>query len=57
MNVYSPGIPTDNVHVVRSENIAGPYVDQDGVDAMDGGGSEILGSHGNIAGPGGQSEI
>lgn len=35
--------------------MTGPYVDESGVTALNGGGTEILGTHGTIYGPGGQS--
>ncbi|KAF8704351.1 Glycosyl hydrolases family 43, partial [Rhizoctonia solani] len=46
---------TYNIRVGRSTSITGPYVDESGVALMSGGGTEILGSHGSIIGPGGQS--
>ncbi|KAF8750539.1 Glycosyl hydrolases family 43 [Rhizoctonia solani] len=46
---------TYNIRIGRSTSITGPYVDESGVALMSGGGTEILGSHGSIIGPGGQS--
>ncbi|CAE7125336.1 unnamed protein product [Rhizoctonia solani] len=43
---------TYNVRVGRSTSITGPYVDQSALTS--GGGTQILASHGSIAGPGGQ---
>jgi len=43
------------VYVGRSESVTGPFVDQEKVDLKDGGGSLVLGSHGEIYAPGGQS--
>ena len=45
---------TYRVMVGRSHHITGPYVDKQGVDMMKGGGTEILASHGNVRGPGGE---
>ena len=38
--------------VGRSTAVEGPYVDRNGVDMMNGGGTEMLASHGDIYGPG-----
>ncbi|THY84599.1 putative Arabinan endo-1,5-alpha-L-arabinosidase [Aureobasidium pullulans] len=38
--------------VGRSSKITGPYVDKSGKSMMEGGGTQILASHGNIHGPG-----
>ncbi|KAF8671175.1 Glycosyl hydrolases family 43 [Rhizoctonia solani] len=46
---------TYNIRIGRSTSITGPYVDESGVALMSGGGTEILGLHGSIIGPGGQS--
>lgn len=46
---------TYNTRVVRSTSVHGPYTDQSGVNATAGGGTLILGTHGSIVGPGGQS--
>ncbi|KAF9013410.1 arabinanase [Cyathus striatus] len=45
---------TYNIRVGRATNVKGPYVDQDNVDLLAGGGTLVLASHGNIIGPGGQ---
>ncbi|KAI0785418.1 arabinanase [Irpex lacteus] len=45
---------TYNIRVGRSSNVNGPYTDQDGVALLDGGGTQILASHDQIFGPGGQ---
>jgi len=46
---------TYNIRVVRSSSVSGPFVDQSGVAATSGGGTLVLGTHGSIVGPGGQS--
>ncbi|GJJ15459.1 hypothetical protein Clacol_009737 [Clathrus columnatus] len=46
---------TYNVRVARSTSPSGPFVDQDGVNALNGGGTLILGTHGSIIAPGGES--
>ena len=38
--------------VGRSNKITGPYVDKAGKQLMQGGGTQVLASHGNIHGPG-----
>jgi len=38
--------------VGRSSSITGPYVDRNGVQMMNGGGTEIMATHGSIFGPG-----
>jgi arabinan endo-1,5-alpha-L-arabinosidase len=43
---------TYNIRVGRSDRITGPYLDQNGVDLLAGGGSLLLGSRGNFIGPG-----
>ncbi|HVM63017.1 MAG TPA: glycosyl hydrolase 53 family protein [Verrucomicrobiae bacterium] len=43
---------TYNIRIGRSEKIAGPYVDKDGKDMLQGGGSLFLGSEGAFIGPG-----
>ncbi|KAK7439022.1 hypothetical protein VKT23_017728 [Stygiomarasmius scandens] len=45
---------TYNIRVGRSSRVDGGYVDQAGVALTAGGGTLVLGSHGNIIGPGGQ---
>ncbi|KIM79694.1 glycoside hydrolase family 43 protein [Piloderma croceum F 1598] len=46
---------TYNIRVSRATSITGPYTDQSGVAALKSGGTEILGTHESIYGPGGQS--
>jgi len=46
---------TYRVMVGRSKTITGPYKDQSGALLTDGGGTQVLGTHGTIIGPGGQS--
>ncbi|KAF7982211.1 hypothetical protein HWV62_29398 [Athelia sp. TMB] len=46
---------TYNIRVTRSTSLKGPYVDESGVAALSGGGTEILGTHDYVYGPGGQS--
>ena len=41
------------IHVGRSKSPRGPFVDRDGVDLAEGGGSVVYGSHDNVYGPGG----
>ncbi|MCP2164203.1 arabinan endo-1,5-alpha-L-arabinosidase [Goodfellowiella coeruleoviolacea] len=48
---------TYRVMVGRSTSPTGPYTDRNGTSMMNGGGTEILASHGNIIGPGGQSVL
>lgn len=49
---------TYSVRVGRSTTgPLGPYYDRDGVAMLNGGGTKILGSHGAIRGPGGQSVV
>ena len=43
---------TYEIRVGRAANVAGPYLDQDGTDLRDGGGSLVLGSRGSRVGPG-----
>jgi arabinan endo-1,5-alpha-L-arabinosidase len=43
---------TYRVMVGRSTSVTGPYVDRNGVSLANGGGTEILASHGSIHGPG-----
>ncbi|KIM45479.1 glycoside hydrolase family 43 protein [Hebeloma cylindrosporum] len=45
---------TYNIRVGRSSTVNGGYVDKSGVALTSGGGTLVLGSHGNIIGPGGQ---
>jgi len=46
---------TYNIRVGRSSSISGPYVDKDGKNMMDGGGTQMLATEGRWHGPGGQS--
>ena len=46
---------TYQIAVGRSETITGPYVDKDGRDMAEGGGTVLLTSRGTMIGPGGQS--
>jgi arabinan endo-1,5-alpha-L-arabinosidase len=48
---------TYRVMVGRSTSITGPYTDRSGVPMINGGGTEILATHGNIVGPGHQALI
>lgn len=43
---------TYNIRVGRSRNVAGPYIDKEGVDMMSGGGSLLLETAGRYIGPG-----
>lgn len=43
---------TYNIRVGRSTNVNGPYVDQDGVNLVSGGGTPFLATEGNFIGPG-----
>jgi arabinan endo-1,5-alpha-L-arabinosidase len=43
---------TYNIRVGRSDKITGPYLDQDGIDLLHGGGTLLLGSDGPFIGPG-----
>lgn len=43
-----------SIRVCRSTNIAGPYVDANGVACASGGGTIVLASSSNVYGPGGQ---
>ncbi|KAK7468408.1 hypothetical protein VKT23_002923 [Stygiomarasmius scandens] len=45
---------TYNIRVGRSTTVDGEYVDEDGVPLLEGGGTLVLGTHGDIVGPGGQ---
>ena len=46
---------TYRIMVARATNPTGPYVDENGVSATSGGGTQILGTHGYVIGPGGQT--
>ncbi|HWD39159.1 MAG TPA: arabinan endo-1,5-alpha-L-arabinosidase [Fimbriimonas sp.] len=48
---------TYNIRVGRSEKIDGPYMDRDGKDMMEGGGTHVLDGKQRWKGPGGQSVI
>jgi arabinan endo-1,5-alpha-L-arabinosidase len=48
---------TYRIMVGRSTSPAGPYVDESGAPMMNGGGTQILATHGNVIGPGGQSVL
>lgn len=41
--------------VGRSQTVTGPYLDRGGIDLVNGGGTILISSHGNIYGPGGAS--
>ncbi|PSR78132.1 glycosyl hydrolase [Coniella lustricola] len=43
-----------SIRVCRSLSIAGPYVDENGVDCTESGGTTVLASHDYVYGPGGQ---
>lgn len=45
---------TYRIMVGRAEDIAGPYLDRDGVPLLEGGGTAVLASEGDRRGPGGQ---
>lgn len=42
------------INVCRGTSATGPFIDQDGVDCLDGGGTLVLGSHDDVYAPGGQ---
>ncbi|PRZ06908.1 arabinan endo-1,5-alpha-L-arabinosidase [Isoptericola sp. CG 20/1183] len=46
---------TYSIQVGRSRDVTGPYLDAEGRDMADGGGTEVLASDGSMIGPGGQS--
>lgn len=46
---------TYNIVVGRSESVAGPYLDANGAELLDDGGTPLLGTDGSRVGPGGQS--
>lgn len=49
------GDSTYKIAVGRSKSVKGPYLDKDGRDMFGGGGTVVLGDHGAVKGPGGQS--
>jgi arabinan endo-1,5-alpha-L-arabinosidase len=48
---------TYNIRVGRAERIEGPYLDRDGKEMLDGGGSPVLAGAGRFIGPGGQEAL
>jgi arabinan endo-1,5-alpha-L-arabinosidase len=48
---------TYRIMVARASSPTGPYVDETGVNATSGGGTQILGTHSFVIGPGGQSVL
>ncbi len=48
---------TYNIRVGRADRIEGPYLDRDGKDMMQGGGSPVLATTGRFIGPGGQEAV
>jgi arabinan endo-1,5-alpha-L-arabinosidase len=48
---------TYNIRVGRSDHIEGPYLDRDGKDMAQGGGSLVLATTGRFIGPGGQEAV
>ncbi|KAI6457711.1 hypothetical protein MCOR17_007716 [Pyricularia oryzae] len=52
-NLPAPGAEY-KIRVCRSQNFRGPFVDRNGVDCRNGGGTTVLESHGFVYGPGGQ---
>lgn len=58
INVCCQGInSTYRIIVGRSTSPTGPFYDRGGLDLMNGGGTILLGTHGTIYGPGGQSVL
>ncbi|KAK3714428.1 hypothetical protein LTR37_007734 [Vermiconidia calcicola] len=55
---YSDTMPAPGeeykIMVCRSETVTGGYVDADGTSCLEKGGTQVLGSHGTVYGPGGQ---
>jgi arabinan endo-1,5-alpha-L-arabinosidase len=48
---------TYNIRVGRADRIEGPYLDRDGKDMLEGGGSLVLATTGRFIGPGGQEAV
>jgi arabinan endo-1,5-alpha-L-arabinosidase len=48
---------TYNIRVGRADRIEGPYLDRDGKDMREGGGTLVLSSGGSFIGPGGQEPV
>jgi arabinan endo-1,5-alpha-L-arabinosidase len=46
-----------SIHVGRSTSPTGPYVDQNGVNMLSGGGTTVLETHDGVHGPGGESVV
>lgn len=46
-----------HINVCRSTSPTGPFIDQTGLDCLNGGGTLLLGSHDNVYAPGGQGVI
>lgn len=55
-NLPAPG-EEYSIHMGRSESPRGPFLDRNGVDLAEGGGSLVYGSHGDTYGPGGQAVL
>lgn len=56
INVCCSGVSsTYRIIVGRSQSPTGPFLDRGGIDLMQGGGTILMGAHGNINGPGGES--
>src|SRR5271165_5596589 len=48
---------TYNIRVGRADRVEGPYLDRDGKDMLEGGGSLVLATTGRFIGPGGQEAV
>jgi len=48
---------TYNVRVGRSASLTGPYVDRDGRPMLEGGGTKVLATYGNVLAPGHQTVL
>jgi arabinan endo-1,5-alpha-L-arabinosidase len=48
---------TYNIRVGRADRVEGPYLDKDGKDMLEGGGSVLLAGKGRFIGPGGQEAV